>query len=144
MPNRQAINNELEEKKRIAAIRKEKFLKHFLVDFMDYSLQKSVNDNALFCAEQAGYFERMDKQMTKKDYRQADVRYEHCLGKFSDSYETTLAAFVERLGKIKQPILHKHDQPLGNKERSNQALIGSMGLEEPIYEIPMVRKHTKP
>ena len=45
---------------------------------------------------------------------------------------------------MKKPAMFRHDQPLSNEERpSSSFMFGGEGTK-PVYDIPIVRKHTKP
>ena len=66
-PSKANVNYEMMEKQREAEFRKGKFVKHFMIDFMDFTLQKAVNENALFCVQQSGYLDCLDKEFNKRE-----------------------------------------------------------------------------
>ena len=74
-------------KERELNARKEQYMQHFMIDYLELSLRKIAQENAIHCAKKAGYFQNMRADM---DLKSLDSKFEKCLGKYSDSYETGL------------------------------------------------------
>jgi hypothetical protein len=86
-------------------IKKQIYMKHFMIDFIEHGLRKVVHNSSLECAKKAGYFDNLSKDLTDKEYRIIDQKFESCLGKYSDSYEHGLDIFGKHLGTMKKAHL---------------------------------------
>ena len=73
--------------------KKATYMKHFIVDYLEHGLRKSVQQNALTCAKNVNYFRYLNEDLSNKEQRMLDSAFEKCLGKYSDSYEHALLAF---------------------------------------------------
>ena len=48
-------------------------MKHFVVDFMEYTLRKIAYDNSIKCARQVGYFTKYAKELSDENESQRDL-----------------------------------------------------------------------
>ena len=81
-------------------------MNHFMVDYLEISLRKIVHDNTIFCAKKAGYFKDMRRDV---DLNSMDSKFEKCLGKYSDSYETGLDVWTQHLNLLNSGKIVTHD-----------------------------------
>ena len=101
----------------IAEKQKDMFIKHFMIDYMEYSMRRVVQENTLHCAKQVGYFRVNEKNMTPKSIRQLDSKFEKCIGKYTDSYEQSLDVFGQHLKMMNKSNIITHSQQLDSKEQ---------------------------
>jgi len=45
-------------------MKKSLYMKHFMIDFLEHGLRKTVHQNSLDCAKSVGYFRNIDKELT--------------------------------------------------------------------------------
>ena len=69
-PNRPS-EDETNQQKEIAERSKERYLKFFMVDFVEMSMRKVAQQNIVFCANQAKVFDRLmdDDEMTRREQK---------------------------------------------------------------------------
>ena len=70
--------------------KKSTYMKHFVVDYLEHGLRKSVQQNAIECAKNVNYFRFINEDLSNKEQRLLDSALEKCLGKYSDSYDFAL------------------------------------------------------
>ena len=71
---------------------RERYLKFFMVDFIEMTMRKVASQNTVFCANQARLFDNlMEEELSKRDARKQLQAFENCLGKHSDSLEHALS-----------------------------------------------------
>ena len=114
----------------LAHARKEQYMRHFMVDFIDISMRRIAYDNSIHCAQRVGYF----NDSKNVNQRKLDADYEKCLGKYSDSYESGLDILTQHLALMNKSKLITHGQELkGKSARDNSYLMGGE-TAEPIYD----------
>ena len=69
-------------------VKRETYMRHFMMDFMEFGMRKVIQDNSITCAKKVGYFQ--NRGLKEVDMEILDVNMENCLGKHSDSYEYAL------------------------------------------------------
>ena len=71
---------------------KDRYLKFFMIDFVEMSMRKVANQNTVFCAKQAKLFDNlMEEDLTVREKKRQLQRFENCLGKHTDSLEHALS-----------------------------------------------------
>lgn len=111
-------------------------MRHFMTDFIEHGLRKAVQENAIHCAKNVGYFENLMKDQTLEQQMRKDQEFELCLGKYSDSYEQALDVFGQHLKSLKQATVVTHSQPLQSTEQREKRYLMGSGPNEPIYDKP--------
>ena len=82
---------------------KDRYLKFFMVDFMELSLRKVAYQNAIYCSDRCKMFDNiMDEDLSSKEERLQHSCFEKCLGKHSDSLESALDVLSDHMKTIKQ------------------------------------------
>ena len=105
----------------LANSRKEQYMRHFMVDFIDISMRKIAYDNSIHCAQRVGYF----NESKNVDQRKQDADFEKCLGKYSDSYEYGLDILTQHLALMNKSKIITHNKELrGKSKRENSYLMG--------------------
>ena len=104
-----------EEQQRVEAVieaSKDRYLKFFMVDFVEMSMRKVATQNITFCANQAKLFDNlMDDSETQRQQRQKMNKFENCLGKHTDSLEHALSAMMMQSKQVseKQSAVYEHE-----------------------------------
>ena len=82
------MDNETQQKQKYV---KDRYLKFFMVDFMEMSIRKVSYQNAIHCSDRCKMFDNiMDENLTPKEEKMQHSCFEKCIGKHSDSLETAL------------------------------------------------------
>ena len=130
---------------------KEKYLKFFMVDFIEMSMRKVSANNTIFCANQAKLFDNlMDEDLTTRQKKQQMDSFENCLGKHTDSFDYALVMMMEHLqGNSIQKTTYQHDGEVNTipgrtnkptyeiEDRGDQYLLSqNLGSDEPVYDSP--------
>ena len=113
--------------------RKSMFMKHFVLDFVDFGMQKTVTENMMYCAQKVGYFNNINATLSDQEYELLDTKYESCLGKFSDSFEIGLDAVNDYMIKNKKQTYVSHSQELDPSKKREQGYFMGQDTTEPIY-----------
>ena len=66
---------------------KERYLKFFLIDFLEFNLRKVTYENTTYCSQQCNLFDNLKN--TKQNSEEFNC-LERCLSKFSHSYYNAL------------------------------------------------------
>ena len=121
---------------------KDKYIKFFMVDFIEYNMRKVAGNNTIYCADRCKVFDDiMTKDLTLKEEREQMSCFEKCLGKHSDSFEVALDIFGTHLGKLKQNniITHTHEKGVFDEVVNKAYLLGE-GTQEPVYDKPVQKR----
>ncbi len=86
------------EQARLGKDSKEKYMRFFMIDYLEFNLRKVMVENTHFCAEKCSLFEDLRPgknltEVTQSEEKKLFSCFEKCLGKFSDSYENALDIF---------------------------------------------------
>ena len=83
-----------------------------MIDFMEMSLRKTVYENALKCSKQAGYFSNLHQDLSNREQRKIDAKFEKCIGKYSDSFENAMDIFTSQVREMNKSNVISHSQRL--------------------------------
>jgi len=103
---------------------KDRYFKMFMMDFMEFNLRRVVYDNQGYCADQCKTFENLDKPADS-------ACFEKCIGKFTDSYDHSLAVITE--------YLHIQNSLKPESRGENRYLLGE-GTSDPVYDTPLRKR----
>ena len=135
---------------------KARYLKFFMIDFIEMSMRKVANQNTVFCSKEAGLFDNlMDEDLTERQKKQQLSRFENCLGKHTDSLEHALS-LMSRVNAAQndQNLVFEHDGEVNTlpnrrnvyelEDRGHQYLLSQKtGDNEPVYDSPEPKTQNK-
>ena len=102
-------------------------MKHFMIDYLELTMRRVARENVLFCAKKVGYF-NTNQDSSSSYLAKLDEKFELCLGKFSDSYDSSLEVFMKHLEQERQQRNISHSTALdSNIERQNRAFLMGHG-----------------
>ena len=129
-----AQNNSAQERQSQEA--KARYLRYFMIDFLEFNMRKVLVENTSYCAERCKVFDGVNTstQVDPKQEKQLLSCFEKCLGKFSDSYDSALDVFGNHLKTLNTNQVFRHSEVDEKK-----FLLGQGGLE-PVYDKPRTRK----
>ena len=121
------------EKEHVGVQAKQTYLKHFMVDFIEFKLRKVVTQNTIFCADRCALFtDIMDEDLTVKEQRQQMSCFEKCIGKHTDGLDLALSTLSEHLKNNREKEIVR--------TKKDGYLLGQ-NAAEPVYDKPAAKKH---
>ena len=129
-----AQNNSVEERQSQEA--KARYLRYFMIDFLEFNMRKVLIENTSYCAERCKVFDGVNSptQVDLASEKKLLSCFEKCLGKFSDSYDNALDVFGDHLKTLNTNQVYRHSEADNKK-----FLLGQGGLE-PVYDKPRSKK----
>jgi hypothetical protein len=113
---------------------------HFLMaDFYEYNFRKTLYDNVVPCARQCNLLDLKNRSIQKVELGRKDLScFEKCLGKFSDSFSTSVDYFNRQVTTSQTEDSYINQSGSGEVQKDSKYLLGS-GAPAPIYDEPKKR-----